>query len=250
MNPDLSIVVPAHNEEECIESTLEDLCKTLEKETIDYEVIVSNDHSTDSTGRILGDLCKKNPRIKHIENTKPNGFGFAVRSGFEQADGEWVAVMMADASDDPRDLINFYLEGIQKETDAVFGHRFARGGNVVDYPTIKLLLNRLTNWIICLLFAIRYSDVTNAFKLYRRSTLLGLEPFLSPHFNLTVELPLKVIVRGFSYSVIPNSWYNRKTGVSKLKIKEMGSRYWFIILYCLVEKWLSVGDFRKENIRV
>ena len=246
MNPVLSVVIPAHNEEECIESTLEDLCKTLEKETIDYEVIVSNDHSTDSTGRILGDLCKKNPRIKHIENTKPNGFGFAVRSGFEQADGEWVAVMMADASDDPRDLVNFYLEGTQKETDAVFGHRFARGGNVVDYPTIKLLLNRLTNWIICLLFAIRYSDVTNAFKLYRRSTLLGLEPLLSPHFNLTVELPLKVIVRGFSYSVIPNSWHNRKTGVSNLKIKEMGSRYWFIILYCLVEKWLSVGDFRKD----
>ena len=119
MNPDLSIVVPAHNEEECIESTLEDLCKTLEKESIDYEVIVSNDHSTDSTGRILDDLCKKNPRIKHIENTKPNGFGFAVRSGFEQANGEWVAVMMADASDDPRDLVNFYLEGTQKETDAV-----------------------------------------------------------------------------------------------------------------------------------
>ena len=246
MNPDLSIVVPAHNEEECIESTLEDLCKTLEKESIDYEVIVSNDHSTDSTGRILSDLCKKNPRIKHIENTKPNGFGFAVRSGFEQASGEWSAVMMADASDDPRDLVNFYLEGTRKKTDAVFGHRFARGGNVVDYPTIKLLLNRLTNWIICLLFAIRYSDVTNAFKLYRRSTLLGLEPLLSPHFNLTVELPLKVIVRGFTYSVIPNSWYNRKTGVSKLKIKEMGSRYWFIILYCLVEKWLSVGDFRKN----
>ena len=246
MNPDLSVVIPAHNEEECIESTLEDLCKTLEKESIDYEVIVSNDHSTDSTGRILGELTKTNPRIRHIENTKPNGFGFAVRSGFEQAGGEWVAVMMADASDDPRDLINFYLEGKQKETDAVFGHRFGRGGNVVDYPAIKLILNRLTNWIICLLFAIRYSDVTNAFKLYRRSTLLGLEPLLSPHFNLTVELPLKVIVRGFSYSVIPNSWYNRKTGVSKLKIKEMGSRYWFIILYCLVEKWLSVGDFRKD----
>ena len=246
MNPDLSVVIPAHNEEECIESTLEDLCKTLEKESIDYEVIVSNDHSTDSTGRILGELTKTNPRIRHIENTKPNGFGFAVRSGFEHAGGEWVAVMMADASDDPRDLINFYLEGKQKETDAVFGHRFARGGNVVDYPAIKLILNRLTNWIICLLFAIRYSDVTNAFKLYRRSTLLGLKPLLSPHFNLTVELPLKVIVRGFSYSVIPNSWYNRKTGVSKLKIKEMGSRYWFIILYCLVEKWLSVGDFRKD----
>ena len=134
-----------------------------------------------------------------------------------------------------------------KETDAVFGNRFARGGNVVDYPTIKLLLNRLTNWIICFLFAIRYSDVTNAFKLYRRSTLLGLEPLLSPHFNLTVELPLKVIVRGFSYSVIPNSWYNRKTGVSKLKIKEMGSRYLFILFYCLIEKLLTKNDYKKNR---
>ena len=154
--------------------------------------------------------------------------------------------MMADASDDPKDLVMFFREANFSETDAVFGHRFARGGKVVDYPTIKLLLNRLTNWIICLLFAIRYSDVTNAFKLYRRTTLLGLEPFLSPHFNLTVELPLKVIVRGYSYTVLPNSWHNRKHGVSKLNIKEMGSRYWFIILYCLVEKWLSVGDYRKD----
>ncbi len=153
--------------------------------------------------------------------------------------------MMADASDDPEDLVRFYRQGVNQGRDAVFGHRFARGGKVIDYPVFKLLLNRLTNWFICLLFAISYSDVTNAFKLYRRNTLSGLEPLLSPHFNLTVELPLKVIVRGYSYTVVPNSWRNRKTGISKLKIKEMGSRYWFIILYCLVEKWLSLGDYRK-----
>ena len=109
-----------------------------------------------------------------------------------------------------------------------------------------MILNRLTNWIICLLFTISYSDVTNAFKLYKKTTLKGLEPLISPHFNLTVELPLKVIVRGYDYSVIYNNWYNRSHGVSKLKIKEMGSRYWFIIFYCLIEKWLSLGDYRKQ----
>ena len=145
MNPDHSVDVPAHNEEESIKSTLEDLCKILEKETIDYEVIVANDHSTVSTGKILDNFCMKNPLIKHLEDTKPNGFGFEVRSGFEQADEVLVAVMMAHASDDPRDLVNFYYEGTQKETDAVFGHRFKRGGNVVDYPTLKLFLNRHTN---------------------------------------------------------------------------------------------------------
>ncbi len=245
MNPGLSVVIPAHNEEECIRETLSSLCGILERESVDFEVLVVNDHSADSTPEILEKLGLENPRIRKCDNADPNGFGFAVRTGFRYARGKWVAVMMADASDDPEDLVRFYRQGVTQGRDAVFGHRFARGGKVIDYPVFKLLLNRLTNWFICLLFAISYSDVTNAFKLYRRNTLSGLEPLLSPHFNLTVELPLKVIVRGYSYTVVPNSWRNRKTGVSKLKIKEMGSRYWFIILYCLVEKWLSLGDYRK-----
>ena len=123
--------------------------------------------------------------------------------------------------------------------------RFIPGSRVIDYPAGKLIANRIVNTAISNAFRIHCNDVTNAFKLYRKNTLSGLEPLLSPHFNLTVELPLKVIVRGYSFTVVPNSWRNRKTGVSKLKIKEMGSRYWFIILYCLVEKWLSLGDYRK-----
>jgi len=142
-------------------------------------------------------------------------------------------------------LICFFRKAEEEGVDAVFGNRFSKGGEVFDYPWLKLILNRLTNWLIAGLFVIRYTDTTNAFKLYRRETLEGLKPFLSHHFNLTVELPLKVIVRGYSYAVLPNRWTNRKAGVSKLKIKEMGSRYWFIILYCLIEKWLSVGDYRK-----
>ena len=85
--------------------------------------------------------------------------------------------------------------------------------------------------------------------MYTKKTIKEMEPFISRHFNLTVELPLKAIVRGYSYSVVPNIWRNRKKGVSKLKIKEMGSRYFFIILYCLLEKWLSKEDYKKEVFR-
>ena len=245
MTPDLSVVIPAHNEEGCIEPALRQLAVVLERETIAYEMIVVNDNSSDATAEILDRLASENPRLKRQDNSPPNGFGWAVRCGIDHSQGQWVAVMMADASDDPEDLVRFFRKGVESGDDAVFGNRFLSGGRVVDYPLFKLLLNRLTNWLICLLFASRYTDVTNAFKLYRKTTLEGLKPFLSPHFNLTVELPLKVIVRGYSYSVLPNSWHNRKEGESKLKIKEMGSRYWFIILYCLIEKWLSVGDYRK-----
>jgi dolichol-phosphate mannosyltransferase len=130
--------------------------------------------------------------------------------------------------------------------DCVFGTRFSKESKVVGYPLLKLVLNRIANSFIRLLFGLRYNDMTNAFKLYRRHVIQGLQPILSHHYNLTVELPLKAIVRGYSYSVVPNSWTDRKQGVSKLKIKEMGSRYVFIILYCFIERWLSKGDYHRR----
>ena len=132
----------------------------------------------------------------------------------------------------------------------VCGSRFLKGGGVIDYPWLKLRLNRLANFAIRLLFRIRLHDTTNAFKAYRKSTLDGCRPFLSPHFNLTVELPLKAIVRGYTWTTIPITWRNRRSGVAKLKIKEMGSRYFFIMAYCWLEKYFSRGDYkRKEESR-
>ncbi len=241
----LSVVIPAYNEQGCIRNTLITLSEALESEAISYELIVVNDNSRDQTPQLIDQLSLQNPAIIRIDNTPPNGFGLAVRKGIENSNGEYVAIFMADSSDDPTDLIKFLRKAEIDGLDAVFGNRFISGGTVIDYPTLKLILNRLTNWIISLLFMIRYNDVTNAFKLYRRETLEGLKPYLSHHFNLTVELPLKVVVRGYTYEILPNRWVNRKAGESKLKIKEMGSRYWFIILYCLIEKLLSVGDYKK-----
>lgn len=242
----LSIVIPAHNEEASIEETVTAFHEKLKKEKIPHEILVINDNSSDKTENILKELSKKYTPVRYINNKPPNGFGFAVRAGLEQFKGDCVAVVMADMSDRPVDLVKYYRTMISDNVDAVFGSRFIKGGKTIDYPKTKLYLNRFTNGIIKVLFGIRYNDVTNAFKLYRRDTINGVKPFLSHHFNLTVELPLKAIVRGYSYSVVPNYWTNRKDGESKLKIKEMGSRYFYIILYCLLEKWLSRGDYKKK----
>jgi dolichol-phosphate mannosyltransferase len=241
----LSVVIPAHNEEGVIADTLRGLYAALREADISHELVVVDDSSTDDTADVVQAVAKEVPSVCLVTNAPPNGYGFAVRCGIDAAQAEYVAIIMADASDDPADLVAFYRKA-EEGYDAVFGNRFAREGEVVDYPWFKLILNRITNWIICMLFAIRHTDTTNAFKLYRRDTLEGLKPFLSHHFNLTVELPLKTIVRGYSYAVLPNRWYNRKHGESKLKIKEMGSRYWFVIFYCLLEKWLSVGDYHRK----
>ncbi|HSX29853.1 MAG TPA: glycosyltransferase family 2 protein [Candidatus Saccharimonadales bacterium] len=246
----LSVVIPGHNEEASIEETVRAFHDELHKENINHEIVVVNDNSTDSTEDILRRLHKEIPQVRYVNNTPPNGFGFAVRKGLESYSGDCVAIVMADMSDRPVDLVTYFRTMEDGDYDAVFGSRFIKGGKTIDYPKNKIFLNRFTNTLIKILFGIRYNDVTNAFKLYKRETIDGVRPFLSHHFNLTVELPLKAIVRGYSYTVVPNWWVNRKDGESKLKIKEMGSRYFYVILYCLIEKWLSRGDYQKGKPRV
>ena len=119
------------------------------------------------------------------------------------------------------------------------------GAEVYDYPRLKYIINRLANWFIRLLFRHRYNDTTNAFKAYRREVIETIQPLLSKHFNLTVEMPLKAIVRGHSYEVVPTNWTNRTGGEAKLTMKEMGSRYLFIVLYVWLEATLSRGDYRR-----
>ncbi|MGE0712897.1 MAG: glycosyltransferase family 2 protein [Planctomycetota bacterium] len=243
----LSVVVPAHNEEGCIEGTVRLLSQTLTREAIEHEIVVVNDCSTDRTAELLDALAAEIPELRVVATLPPNGFGFAVATGIDACTGDAVGVFMADASDDPEDLVRFYRELVRTGADCVFGSRFMRGGRTIDYPLPKLVLNRIANTGIRLLFGLRYNDVTNAFKLYRRETLEGSRPFISRQFNLTVELPLKAIVRGYDhYTVLPNSWTNRAAGESKLRVKEMGSRYAFTIIYCLIEKWLSRGDYHRR----
>jgi len=239
----LSVVIPARNEADNLPTTLNTLTQVLSREKIPHEIVVVDDHSTDQTVACVKERSLAHPTIRLVSNSGPGGFGRAVRCGLDQADGDAMAVFMADCSDDPEDLVRFYRAMVEQKVDCVFGSRFMPGGRTVDYPWPKWVLNRLGNKMIQVLFRLPFNDVTNAFKLFRRETIGGLQPLLSYHFNLTVELPLKAIIRGYSYVVLPNSWTNRRHGESKLRIKEMGSRYMFIMLYCLIEKWLSRGDY-------
>ena len=241
----LSVVIPARNEEGCIAATIEHLHLELSMNHIRHEIVIVDDGSIDSTWRILQEIQSRIPECKPVQNHGEHGFGRAITYGFTQATGDAVVVMMADESDDCRDVVR-YWEILGQGWDAVFGSRFIRGGGVIDYPRHKLLLNRMANLFLRFMFGVALNDFTNAFKAYRRTALEGCAPFLSPHFNLTVELPLKIIVRRYSWTVMPITWRNRRAGESKLKITEMGSRYLFVALYCWLEKYFSRGDYRAK----
>jgi len=242
----LSVVIPARDEEGCIASTVEHLYVELRLHNIPHEIVVVDDGSKDRTWENLLEVGPRVPTLAAVQNRGPHGFGLAIICGFEHSKGDALVIMMADESDDCRDVVK-YWELLNQGYDCVFGSRFMKGGGVIDYPFPKLLINRLANWFIKTLFRIKLNDTTNAFKAYRRVVIEGCRPFLSPHFNLTVELPLKAIVRGFSWTVIPITWRNRRSGEAKLKIKEMGSRYLFICLYVWLEKYFSRGDYRRAT---
>jgi dolichol-phosphate mannosyltransferase len=242
----LSVVMPARSEEESVGQTVEEVARALDAEGIDYEVIVVDDHSTDRTAAVVDRISAENSRVRCIRSSYDPGFGFAVRAGLNEYSGDAVAVMMADGSDHPEDLVRYHHE-LEEGWECVFGSRFIRGASVREYPRVKLVINRLANWFIRLIFRHHYNDTTNAFKAYRREVIDRIQPLLSNHFNLTVEMPLKAIVRGHTFRVVPISWTGRSTGTSKLGIREMGSRYLFIALYVWLEAHLSRGDYRKRE---
>lgn len=241
----LSVVIPAYNEAENLPKTIGEIYDELVKENIEHEILVSNDNSEDNTAEVIDKLERKYPTMRHVFNSHPNGYGYAIRRGLENFNGDCVVITMADLSDDPKDIVKYYRKMQETGCDMVFGSRWMKGAKVVDYPKKKLWLNRLVNNCIRFMFFFKYNDVTNGFKLFSKETIDGLKPFISGQFSFALELPLKAIVRGYSYEVVPNNWYNREVGESNLKIGKMMKRYLFVLLNCLNERLFSMGDYKK-----
>jgi dolichol-phosphate mannosyltransferase len=242
----LSVVIPANNEQECIEQVVLDICSLLVQENIPYEIILVDDNSTDHTGEIAEKLSENNPAVRVIHRTPPRGFGRAIKEGLEHINGEVVVICMGDASDEPKDIVRYYRK-ILEGYDCIFGSRFIPGATVRDYPPLKLFLNRLANTLIRIMFLIRENDITNAFKAYRREVIESVKPLVSNHFNITIEIPLKAINRSFKHTMIPINWNGRKSGVSKLKLRELQKKYLFTLLYVWLEKILLKDEIKEHT---
>jgi len=232
----LSIVIPCKNEEKIINKTIEIFFNRIKD--IKIELIIIDDFSDDKTYQVVENLLKHYKTIKLIRNVNQGGLGEAIKLGIKNSSEKYLCFYMADMSDSIEDVIKYYQNISKFNLDAVLGSRFISGSKIIDYPKKKLMLNRLFNKLTQIIFLSDYNDFTNAFKIYRRETLLKLYPIVSENFNVFLEIPLKLIYRGYSYKIIPISWKNRKFGTAKFKIKELGSKYFFTLIYCFLEKIL------------
>jgi dolichol-phosphate mannosyltransferase len=243
----LSVVIPAHNEEENLGSTVEELARVLDDEGIPFEMILVNDNSSDGTQRVAEALAARRPEVRVVARRHLGGFGRAVRAGLAVFRGDAVVIVMADRSDDPRDVVRYYRK-IEEGYDCVFGSRFRKGSTLSGYPPRKLVANRLVNKGIQLLFWTGFNDLTNAFKAYRRSVILECGPYSSSHFNLTIEMSLNALIRRYHIAEIPIHWYGRTWGASNLSVFRMGRRYLSVLLKLFFERMLVSDDILEERL--
>ena len=242
----VNILVPLRNEEKGIKNLIENLIPIVDKIKKKTNISLIDDYSSDQTWNILKQYEQKFNFVKVYKNEKLRGFGNALKSGIEKNQDDALIFFMGDCSDNPSDIVE-YVKYLDEGYDCVFGSRFIKGSQLKDYPLIKLILNRLANNLIRVLFFIKYNDITNAFKAYNKKVLDKSNPIISGHFNINAELSLKAIIRGFKYKIIPISWTNRKKGISKFYIKEMRNRYLFTIFYVLLEKFFLRKDIYRDE---
>ena len=229
----LSIIVPVRNGTDVLEDIFTYFSRNITN--LNYEVLIINDFSEDGTLENAKALFKDNKNFK-VLNNEIKGLGGAINLGIKKSEGINIAIMMADQSDDINDLIKYNELMNLENYDAILGSRFLKKSKLLDYPFQKLILNRIFNIIVAVVFWNKYNDYTNAFKIYKKKVLLEIRPLISESFNIFLEIPLKVISRKYKYKIIPINWMGRKKGISKFKIKELGSKYLFTLIYCFIEK--------------
>lgn len=242
----LSIVIPAYNEEENIEPTLSEIITVLNAKSIPHEIVVVNDNSKDKTPDVVRKMQLTHKQIKLVNRTPPGGFGRAIRTGLENFSGEYVVIVMADLSDDPEDIAKYYYK-LKEGYDCVFGSRFQKESKVIDYPIVKLYINRIVNKMIQLLFWTGHNDLTNAFKGYRYDVVQTILPLRAAHFNITIEMSLSTLIRQYKIASVPIHWYGRKWGQSNLKLRAMGRRYLATLIKIWFERILILDDLLAEK---
>jgi len=231
----ITLIIPAHNEEGIIASTVKNI---EEKLNLDYEIVVVNDHSVDNTAVIVIGLMKQYPNLRLVDNDTDKGFANALRKGFSVANSDLVVPVMADLCDDPRTIKDMYAKSLEG-FDIVAGSRYMKGGTKSGGPLIQSLSSRFVGRSLKYLIGIPTSDVSNSFKCYRRNVLNSIK-IESLGFEISMEITLNSFFAGFSITEIPTTWTGRSIGKSKFYLFKVAPRYLKLYLWAI---------FRKKGIR-
>lgn len=218
---EVTIIIPAKNEEKIILITLKSLIKGVK---IPYEIIIVDDHSSDQTATVVEKYIKKHKNIHLIRNRLTPGFAHAVYSGFKAAKTKYVIPVMADLCDDPKTINKMYKTMVKGKWDVVCGSRYMSKGGKKGGPLIQGIFSRIVGKTLNFLIKIPTSDVSNSFKMYKRSLVNKLKINLGG-VEFSMDITLLLYSKGVRITEIPTFWTGRTIGQSKFKLFKRAPKY-------------------------
>ncbi|RKY30168.1 MAG: glycosyltransferase family 2 protein [Candidatus Omnitrophota bacterium] len=236
----LSIVIPAHNEAQNIAKVITSIERIV---SVEHEVIIVDDHSTDSTAEVVKRMAADFKNIRLVGNDFNRGFANALRKGFACVESTMVVPVMADLCDDPHTINRMYELAYSGGYDIVCGSRYMKGGRKQGGPKLKTFFSRFVGLSLNMLIGIPTKDISNSFKLYRREVIEKTHPE-SDGFEISVEIPLKAYFLGYKITEIPTVWVDRKEGKSKFNVFKQCKRYLGLYLWAIKKK---ITNAKKKN---
>ena len=233
----LSIIIPAHNEQDNIVEVINKIEEALE---IPYELVVINDHSTDNTKELVGNLSKKYNNILLVENNLNKGFANAIKAGFYKANGDVVIPIMADLCDD-LSIVSKMFDKINEGYDVVCGSRYIKGGFRLGGSKIKGFLSCFVGWSLYYLLGLPTHDIANAFKMYRKKVIDSID-IKCESFETSMEIPLKAYYLGFKMTEVPTVWRERTKGKSNFSMFKLLPNYLKLYIWAIFMRFVRIKN--------
>ena len=233
----ITVILPAYKEAENLKNILPQLNETLKFLNVSYEIIV-----VDTIEKLdnAEEICEKN-HCRYIQREGGNLYGDAIRTGIKYSCGNFVVIMDADGSHNPKDIIRFYEKIKTGKYDLIIGSRYCRGGHTENSLILRMMSHAL-NITYRIMFGLKVKDVSDSFRMYKGEQLRSIKTECN-NFDLVEEILiiLNYSFQKFSICEIPISFDKRAAGESKRDLKK------FIISYLRTMKRLMQIKAKHKN---
>jgi len=207
---EISFIIPAFNEQDAIVETILSVDNVLKNMELQYEIIVVNDGSTDSTTRLLNEQSVD--RMELLEHPINAGYGAAIKTGLLHAKYSWIGLIDADGSYDVS-AIRPMVQTAQQGFDMVVAKR----ENIRETDSFfKHIYRRTVEFFIRLVISNKIRDTNSGLRIIRKEALMEFFLFLCSSFSFTTSVTVLFSEKGFFIAYVPSN-YNNRPGTSKIK---------------------------------
>jgi glycosyltransferase involved in cell wall biosynthesis len=200
----LSVFYPCYNEEANVEPLVRQSVDVLTRMVKDWEIIIVNDGSKDSTGPVADRLAAEDPRIRAVHHARNSGYGMALRSGFAAARKQYVFYTDGDGQFDMNELDRLLVR--RNDADIVSGYRRNR-----QDPLLRRINAACWGWLVQRMLRFRCRDVDSAFKLYKRE-IFDRITLKSTGALIDAEVLARAARLGYTIVTVPVTHLPRKAG--------------------------------------